>query len=349
MKNAINIFSPNWEVQDSYGRIACELASGFEQRGYHVNKFGDGISGLIRPALGGLYLGYPTLFEEFYDDQFGVFATKGKRVAITMFESTVLPDEWVEPLNKCDAIVLPAKFLIDIFRDNGVKTALHVQALGISKEFSIHNMRSMRTDPFTFLAIADRGIRKGWGKAIEAFLKAFGDDENYRLILKCREQGALSNLSLTNTNIDIIAEDLSNEEMADLYRSCDAMIFPSCGEGFGLPPREFAATGGIAIATNWGGTADDIRKWGIPIPYSMQTAWEDKHIWFGKMGDWADVAVQDLATTLKFITNNRQLCFEDAIKSAEFVQGKYQWSAFVDGVEKVWLQVLEEADASVAV
>lgn len=345
MKDAINIFSPNWEVQDSYGRIACELAGGFQSKGYHVNQLGDGVlHGFIRPAFGGLFLGYPTLYKEFYEQQFGAL-TQGPRVAITMFESTILPDGWVEALNTCDATVVPARFLVDVFTGNGVFTPIHVHPLGMSCEFLTHNMRSKRR-PMKFLAIADRGLRKGWQKAIHAFVTAFGEDMNYHLTLKCREHGALSRLEFTNPNIDIVAEDYSNANMAELYRQHDVMIFPTCGEGFGLPPREFAGTGGIAIATNWSGTADDVREWGIPLSHSMQVAWASKSDWNGQLGEWANVEIEELSRLLLLIANNFDSFASDALKSAQFVHQEYQWSSFVDGVESVWKQVKERAYAS---
>lgn len=330
----INIFAPNWEIQDSYGRIACELASGLEQRGYLVNKFGDhALQQPIHPTVGGLFLGYPTQFSEYGFP----LAKLGNRIAITMFESTKLLDGWSEALNTCDAVIVPANFLVDVFKSSGVTSEIHVQPLGISEEFSIHNMRQYEADqPITFLAIVDRGVRKGGFKALEAFHRAFGDDMNYRLVLKSRAIGALENLNLLNPNVETIAADYSNEEMADLYRRCDVMIFPTCGEGFGLPPREFAATGGIALATDWGGTADDLREWGVPLPYSMCPAWIDKSKWYGKQGEWASVDVDDLTRTLRLVADNILEFAEKTVLAGEFARETYQWNSFIDGVESIW-------------
>lgn len=332
----INIFAPNWEVQDSYGRIASELADGLSARGYYVNPFGYGAQNKpIQIATGGLFLGYPTQFNSY------AYALNqvGPRLAITMFESTKLLDGWAEQLNQCDAVVVPAQFLVDVFQANGVKTAIEVHPLGISSDFLTHDLRVADPErPLTFLAIVDRGLRKGGWKALEAFSRAFGEDERYRLVLKSRKDGTLARFKIANRNVETIAEDYSNAEMAQLYRRCDAMIFPSCGEGFGLPPREFAATGGLALATHWGGTADDIEQWGIPLPYRMTTAWADK-VWYGKQGTWASVDVDELAHILQSLANNFEAFTERVSDASAFVAEQYSWSAFVDAIESIWKRI----------
>lgn len=329
----INIFSPNWEEQDSYGRIAIELTRAFQTNGYHVNQFGDNAPSQqkICPSFGGLMLGYPTLYKEFYEDVYGVFAKFGSRIAITMFESTKLPNDWAENLNKTDAVILPAYFLTDIFRSEGVSIPLHVHPLGVSEEF-LDAAKREKTQPFSFLAIADRGNRKNWKKVVYAFVRAFGDNPNYRLILKARN----FQFSISNANIVQIGEDYSNEQMAELYRQCHVMVFPSCGEGFGLPPREFAATGGIAMVTNWGGLADDVADWGVPIPYSLCDAWSDKPDWYGKLGQWADVDVDMVANRMKLIDYNYTAYAERAMRAAKFVHQNYRWETFGEYVIKVW-------------
>jgi glycosyltransferase involved in cell wall biosynthesis len=345
MKSTINIFSPNWETQDSYGRLASELALGFEVKGYHVNRFGDGAPDKqIRPTFGGLFLGYPTLFKRYYGEVWGAFANMGPKLAVTMFESTRLPQDWKDNLNRCGAVVVPASFLKPVFRRSGVKAPIHVLPLGVSQEFLVPRLRTLSSErPLTFLAIADRGTRKAWGKALFAFEEAFGQDTRFKLILKSRGKQT----SLTNANVEQIEGDMSNAELAELYHKADVMIFPSCGEGFGLPPREFAATGGIALATNWGGTADALREWGIVLPAKMGNAWRDKREWYGKMGQWADVDHDTLVLKLRLIADYFDFFAKDAFeKAAPFVAGNYQWSQFASGVEALWRTVSEVQYAS---
>jgi len=53
-----------------------------------------------------------------------------------------------------------------------------------------------------------------------------------------------------------LTDDLSEQEMAQLYRSCHCLVHPYRGEGFGLPVAEAAACGLPAILS-FGGAADD--------------------------------------------------------------------------------------------
>lgn len=63
-----------------------------------------------------------------------------------------------------------------------------------------------------------------------------------KLIKMLEEAGA--------SNRVIILEDLSDEELASVYNSVDALVFPSAYEGFGLPPLEAMASGVPVITSN---------------------------------------------------------------------------------------------------
>ena len=328
----VNVCTPTFDRCDSYGRIANELSAWLSQAGHSANHFGvDAPQQVIQPVFGGILLGYPTLHKEF-----GALVNMGVRVALTMFESTILPDDWVAALNKCDAVIVPADWLLAVFRANGVEVPIDVIPLGISEAFKrVHQRPQCR--PFTFLAFGDRGQRKGWSQAILTFNRVFGDDLDYKLIIKSRNLP----FDLSNPNIEVIREDYDDQQLAELYGRCHVLLFPSCGEGFGLPPREFAATGGVALATNWGGTADDIQQWGIALPYSMTAAWADKAAWRGKLGQWAIVDQDDLARQMRHVADNYDSYLQFARQASEFVAERYRWSHFAERVFDIYQQSME--------
>jgi glycosyltransferase involved in cell wall biosynthesis len=344
----LSIYAPgHWDVADSYGLIACQLACHIEAAGVTVQAMAIGdrrtdrqpdevkeiASRPIRASLGGIVLGYPTMYH-----QYGPFAQCGPRVAITMFESTRLPDGWVSELNRCAAVVTPSQFCADVFVRCGVRVQVHVIPLGIGQGFT--PARRQRGSVYTFCAIADRGLRKGALIAGHAFVKAFGDDPAYRLVLKSRVKEEVT--YITNPNIDLIQVDMSETELADFYRSMDCMIFPSCGEGFGLPPREFAATGGPVIATNWGGL-DNIRDWGLPLGYRLVPAWPG-HPVFEKqqLGEWAEPDVNELAILMREVADEADIYNEWAYQNAMSIAERCDWACFAHDVLDVWNGVLRE-------
>jgi glycosyltransferase involved in cell wall biosynthesis len=113
------------------------------------------------------------------------------------------------------------------------------------------------------------------------------------------------------------------------------MVNANLGEGFGLIPREFAATGGPTLATNWGGTADDIDEWGIPIPYNMAPAWKGHDVHEG-LGEWAEPDVDALATLMREVSDYRGLFAELAMEKAPRLHELYSWRNFARGVYEVW-------------
>lgn len=337
----INVATPSWDTCDSYGILATELAAGLEHSGYYINRFGNDapLEQQIRVTFGGILLGYPTLYQSY-----PAFTQYGTRIAMTMFESTQLPDGWGENLNAMDGISVPSQFVVDVMRECGVEVPIHVHPLGISEVFTRQVVPREWTadEPLTILAIGDRGKRKGWDVALSAFVAAFGEDERYKLILKARQFP----FKFKNANIEIIAEDYSDEEMAALYRRSHIMLFPTCGEGFGLPPREFAATGGIVLATNWSGTADDIKHWGIPLEYRMTDAWFGRDDWYKKLGQWAEVNVLDTATKLKAIADDFEHYANFGVQAAEYVAKRYRWQDFANSVDSLWKEVQDGSNSS---
>ncbi len=352
----MNVFSPSFDPYDGYGRMGLELIYHLDKLGLYVNAAGgnntqrvwdtqtEHIQKLmdkpIKPMLGGFVLGYPTLYE-----RFGPLANSGVKVAITMFESTALPDGWMPALNDCDAVIVPAKWLVKVFKRCGVYKPIHVVPLGISETFMVADRREpyrsfTQRNPFTFLCWGDRGKRKGWDVAAQAFVNAFGDRQDVKLIIKARDGSFV--YEITNDNIEILRADLDEFGLRDLYLRCDAMVFPSRCEGFGLPPREFAATGGPAIVTEF--WADDIPQWGYPVHYKMVKAWEG-HPAHDGLGKWAEPKLDHLVKQMEHVVNQKyQVIHYMGQQSANHVAKLYNWGKFSDACLEIWKQTAKNVE-----
>lgn len=368
--NAITVYAPgHYDMADSYGLIACQLVRHLTALGTRVNAVAMGKTVLdsqpddiravtsrpILPSLGGLVLGYPTQYH-----QHSALLFHGPRIALTMFESTKLPSGWAEALNDMDAVIVPSTFCKTVFRDSGVTTPLHVVPLGVGdvyqyKERDGNNWKQLGTNgknwkelerieddrQLTFLAFFDRGERKGGMVAQQAFTRAFGDDLAYRLILKGRTAKPGRELILTNPNIQVIQQDMSEEELYALYCRCDVLINPHKGEGFGLIPREFAASGGLALTTGWSGTADAIEQWGYGLAYGLEKAhWRgNKTLQGQELGVWAALDPVAVACELQTVAATWQWTRQLLPAKAQAARSLYSWRSFAERVLGIWEEV----------
>lgn len=348
--DTLTVYAPgDADMFDSYGLIACELLRHLTRLGVHVNLFALGnakhpnqppeVAAYAhrphKPACGGIVLGYPT-----YMDKLPALVHHGPRVCITMFESTKLPPDWPPILNRCAAVIVPSLFCADVFHNNGVIAPLYVLPLGVGEIYRPQKRNKER--PLTFLAILDRGMRKGAFRALEAFVQAFGDSPDHFLILKGRTpRGRTQAFDITNPNIQVIQRDYTVQELYELYLSADVLINANAGEGFGLIPREFSATGGISLATGWGGTADDIELWGWPLPYKQVAAdWTGVARFAGlDLGQWAEPDVDLIADLLRRVSEERVAYQARAQRNAARVSELYTWRTFAQQVKSIWQEV----------
>lgn len=329
---------------DSYGIIGIELCRHLQRLGCYVNLFAMGrreldsqdaetaaiVAQPVRAATGMLGLGYPTGYCKHQNP----LVHMGRRVAITMFESSKILDSWPPILNTMDAVIVPSQFCKDVFYDSGVTAPIHVVPLGVSCTYRPAQRPTDR--PLTFLAFLDRGERKGGLVALQAFLAAFGSDTNYRLILKGRKPKVAMNI--TNPNIEVIQRDMSEAELHELYLSADVLIDANKGEGFGLLGRQFAGTGGVSLSTAFSGTLDDLENWGNPIPCKLVPAdWKGNATLEGQdLGFWAEVSPEILAHQLRRVANNRTYYQARARKAAAWVAERYTWQGFAERVLGIW-------------
>lgn len=283
---------------DGYGYAAIKLAEAMRAQGTKlaVHDWHDDERFIATPvAFEGQTLALT--IPEFYEH-----VTAPRLVAFTMFETTRLPAGWVERINRlADAVLVPTPWVAGVFRENGVTSPLTVARLGVDPaEFPLIE-RGYR-GPFTFLWTGTPDFRKGWDLVYQAFADAFGQRRDVRLILHFREQ-PFGMRPFRDRNVEVRVGMMTRHEQLAELAEADAYVFPSRGEGFGLPPREAAATGLPVIATDWGGLGDDIEHWAYPLACGLERA--DYGQW-GEVGEWAAPDYDHLVELMRFFVKHRE-------------------------------------------
>ncbi|MBU3200109.1 glycosyltransferase family 4 protein [Clostridium estertheticum] len=139
----------------------------------------------------------------------------------------------------------------------------------LEKAYNLNN-------PF-LLYVGGFSERKNVASAITAFSKVYKDlSENYNLVIvgDYRDSGQkLMKLTkeLNMLSHVIFAGFVPEEHLPLFYNSCDAIIYPSFYEGFGLPPLEAMNCGTPVIASNLTSIPEVVGDTGILInPYDIE-------------------------------------------------------------------------------
>lgn len=126
----------------------------------------------------------------------------------------------------------------------------------------------------TFLTVFKLEDRKGWQELLVAYARAFavgqqvslylvtyiyGEPRNAKHVLQKIKDFVESTEGLSwprLPHIHVIAEELSELEMIEMYRSVDAFVLPTKGEGWGLPAIQAMSMALPTVVSNWSGVVD---------------------------------------------------------------------------------------------
>lgn len=315
-------FCGRWERNEGYGSFTYNFYEqlyklGVDLAPVHLSQLEDWQQEHFRSA--GYDTNRPMLLIHPPDN---VYVTKlpGRVWCFTMFESTGIPKEWAPNLNSfCDRLIVPTQFCKDIFENAGVNKPIDIVPGGIDPTMPI--FREEMDRPYTFMCLGDRGGRKGHDLVWRAFYDVFGDDPNVRLITKMRQdpEGVVRYLSESDSDyrISLFKGDMRNAY--EIYSNADCFVFPTRGEGYGLPPREAAACGIPTICTSWG-ALEDCKDWAIPIGYKLDKAIPPL------IGLWAEPDYNELKEAMWKCYAERNAVKRQAIKNAEKIRETMTWA-----------------------
>lgn len=244
----------------------------------------------------------------------------------TMAESDRVSDRHVAAINRyCDGVFVPAPELVSIYQHSGVCVPVYYVPLGVDYG-PIPPLLPRGESTHTFLTYSLGDARKGAELAMFAFKTLFGDRPDYRLKVKIKSAKGTWLQGCRDEQIDIIEGETDEYEWLTFLQEVDAFIFPSRGEGFGLPPREAALMGTPVIATQWLGMWD-VDCWGLPIGVSrMETHRLDGEGANHPDGQWAEPDFDHLCRQLQWVDEHPQMAYHRAAQGRDYLLQNFRWA-----------------------
>lgn len=254
----------------------------------------------------------------------------------TVWETTHIPNSWIEPSNKVDAIFVPSTQNIEAFKNSGVTTPIFLAPHGSDiEDFSPDNEALPISDirgKFSFLSVLGWQHRKAPEVLLKAFWQEFRADEPVTLIIKTqlggnereKQRTAVSQLlrwklsqgyGKETAEVILSTSNFTDENIQSLYACADAYVLPTRGEGVGLPFIEALSSGVPVIATGWGGQMDFLNEGNsylvdydlLPCTTHMEHAIAAPfhHLFTDNMA-WAEPKIESLRKQMRHAYENQE-------------------------------------------
>ena len=250
------------------------------------------------------------------------------KIIYTAWESTGLHPEWIRNMSVCDELWATSDWVKNVFENIFPNKKVFVYKHGVNPYWK-PKLRKKANKPFTFLHVGEPYSRKDATLVTNTFIDLFGDDPNYRLVLKASgmntvkikhpQYGYLSSPSAVYENIISIDGILSEDQMVSLHDQCDVFVYPSWGEGWGLQPIQALASGMPVISTD--GWADYFRfiTWRVDSTWAF-SPWQNIHPGLMMQPSAADLKRQMLNAVEKYDS-----VLKDTFSNALEIHKIYDW------------------------
>lgn len=280
------------------------------------------------------------------------------RLGVFFWEEARVPQDMVDKLNQnLDAVLVSSRFVRAALRYSGFQHPIFIVPLGLSQ--TIHDSPvptglqiPQGTQPFRFLHISSAFERKGIDCLLAAYFEHFTAQDAVELLIKSfpnphhdlertvqewRQrfpQGPLVHVELA---------DLNESQIIGLYQGAHAFVFPSRGEGFGLPAAEALAMGLPLITTGFGGQADfATQTTAALVPYQFAASRSHVH---SDGSYWAEPSHIDLGLQMQKVRQqvlaNDAALHERCQNTAQWIRKTYDWENCAQEVQAIASQLLE--------
>jgi len=296
----------------------------------------DSIKKSINHELG-IMFAYPDMINEL-----NTFKTK---VIYTGVDTTGGIPNFAENCNKADFLLTPSNTSKVMMENLGVKKPIFVFPHGVDTDLFKFKERK-KSDVFKFLYVGECSDRKGIFSLLSAFTYLFTNNLNVELHIKSNTAmlfyGSDKINEIINTHKNIIwrVSNEGHEKVIELYDECNAYVYPSRADTFGMTLIEAMSCGLPIISTNNPGSTELIK--GRYFEVSSKNVPVQNHPWM--LGEWGEPSVTELIRQMKYVYNNyTQIVGSNILpNNSKHIQENYSWDKVVLKFEKEILPNLKK-------
>lgn len=251
------------------------------------------------------------------DRQKDIVARAKIRVGLFVWETSVVPPDWLRNVNRLDAIWVPSEFCAAIFRD-ATNIPVHVVPYVVENEparllddrMSAMLRRTYRLDRKRHIILyAFDGSSFLARKNPQALIRAFRASGLYasgwQLVLKTKhvfdlpEEGArLFELVGTGGDVKVIDQPMMDKDFQTLFGLSEIYASSHASEGFGFTIAEAMEMGKVVVATDYGGSRDFLdATCGFPVAAKVIKL-PESYGPYVRGSEWGEVDEADLARAL---------------------------------------------------
>jgi len=289
-------------------------------------------------------------------------------IAYSVFECTRLPSKWVKTFNKMDAVWSTSSWGKHMFEDSGVLHDVKIIPEGVDVErFNPETVKPFPNikdpDKFTFLTVGQFHKRKGFDVLFDAYLDSFDYNDPVELILKTWIDGNIKkeqqwiqkviseyakrkNLKKI-PKIKIHTFPVSPEMIPQFYKSADAFILISRGEGSGLPVAEAMAMGLPTIVTNCSGQTEffnvSLKK--KPVVYPIEIEGLSKVEQMDHISTdyrhrfWYEPSLESTISQMKYVFYHQREARETGKRAREHVKNNFTWTHCINRMKELLSEI----------
>jgi len=276
------------------------------------------------------------------------FSNSGKyKIGFTTTEVDGIPTDWVRVLNEMDEVWTTSEFAKKSFEKSGVKPPIFNMREGIDPNYFHPDIKPFENNvqkKFLFISNFAWGRRKGIQELFEAFSKEFSYKEDVAMVIKALPsyhgmdvKKDMAELYHRSDSAPIIVWDavLPSHLLSGFYTAGNCLVFPSRGEGFGLPPLEALACGVPVITTNYSAPPEYLKKDGEVLPgvelidYKIKPFDGSDSIYYHGF-NWALPSVSHLRRLMRKVFNNYEKYKAGALESSEYIREEWTWDKSAD-------------------